>query len=111
MTTRRLSSLTARSGSLTRSPRASVRGAVAVPLSHHARNGVVLPLAVSPEGGPIEFHVSPIAGCSSMAKANATTAAQRVGAADAVRGRYTHGMTAKGAYTRFQPAPPLPRVC
>lgn len=37
-----------------------------VPLAHHHQRGVVLPLAVSPRGGQVAFHVSPTAGCSSM---------------------------------------------
>lgn len=37
-----------------------------VSLGHHHRRGVVLPLAVSPTGGPINFTVGHIAGCSSM---------------------------------------------
>jgi hypothetical protein len=45
----------------------------AVPLGHHHKRGVVLPLAVSPSGGDITFHVSKIAGCSSMLALNVNT--------------------------------------
>lgn len=38
----------------------------AVPLARHHRQGMVLPLAVSPRGGPINFTVGTTAGCSSM---------------------------------------------
>ena len=38
-----------------------------VPLAHHHRRGVVLPIAVSPQGGAVgSFKVSTRAGCSSM---------------------------------------------
>jgi len=37
-----------------------------VSLGHHHRRGVVLPLAVSPMGGPVNFTVGHVAGCSSM---------------------------------------------
>ena len=41
---------------------------VAVPLGRHHQRGVVLPFAVSPAGGDINFTVSAVAGCSSIAK-------------------------------------------
>jgi FkbM family methyltransferase len=41
-----------------------------VPLAHHHQRGVVLPLAVSPQGGQIDFKVSDQAGCSSMLTLN-----------------------------------------
>jgi hypothetical protein len=34
-----------------------------VPLGHHHKRGLVLPLAVSPQGGPIDFRVQHVAGC------------------------------------------------
>jgi len=45
---------------------------MAVPIGHHHRRGVVLPLAVSPQGGPLNFTVHRRAGCSSLLNANAT---------------------------------------
>lgn len=45
---------------------------MAVPLGHHHQRGVVLPLAVSPHGGVLNFTVHRRAGCSSMFKANTT---------------------------------------
>lgn len=39
-----------------------------VPLGRHHQRGIVLPLAVSPAGGAINFTVSRVAGCSSMAQ-------------------------------------------
>ena len=38
----------------------------AVPLGHHHQRGVVLPFAVSPTSGPMQLHVSGIAGCTSL---------------------------------------------
>ena len=47
-----------------------------VPLGHHHPRGVILPLAVTPYGGPINFSVAKTAGCSSMLPiANARAAA------------------------------------
>ncbi len=37
-----------------------------VPLAQHHRRGMVLPLAVSPSGGPVNFTVGTTAGCSSI---------------------------------------------
>ena len=37
----------------------------AVPLGFHHHRGIILPLAVTPNGGPVDFHVSRVAGCSS----------------------------------------------
>ena len=48
----------------------------AVPLGRHHRQGIVLPIAVSPNGGPVNFTVGTTAGCSSMMPlANARAAA------------------------------------
>ena len=41
-----------------------------VPLAHHHKRGIVLPLAISPKGGWINFYVSTVAGCSSMLRVN-----------------------------------------
>lgn len=41
---------------------------IAVPLGRHHQRGVVLPFAVSPAGGDINFTVSAVSGCSSMAQ-------------------------------------------
>ena len=41
---------------------------IAVPLGRHHKRGVVLPFAVSPAGGDINFTVSAVSGCSSMAQ-------------------------------------------
>jgi hypothetical protein len=41
-----------------------------VPLGHAEQRSVVLPLAVSEDGGTQKIYVSPIAGCSSLAKVN-----------------------------------------
>ena len=38
----------------------------AIPLGHHHRRGVVLPLAVSVDGGPTQMRVTKVAGCSSL---------------------------------------------
>ena len=47
---------------------------MAVPLGHHHPRGVVLPLAVSTDGGRVDdFKVSSVAGCSSMLEVNQTT--------------------------------------
>ena len=46
---------------------------MSVPLGHHHRHGVVLPFAVSATGGSVRFHVSRVAGCSSMLKVNRST--------------------------------------
>lgn len=47
-----------------------------VPLGQHHQRGVVLPFAVTPHGGPIDFSVGMVAGCSSMLPiANARAAA------------------------------------
>ena len=43
-----------------------------VPLAHHHKRGVVLPLAVSPSGGMLPFYVSDVAGCSSMLPRNSS---------------------------------------
>ena len=48
---------------------------MAVPLAHHHRHGVVLPLAVSPAGGPVNITVHKRAGCSSLLRANRTATA------------------------------------
>jgi hypothetical protein len=40
------------------------------PLGHHAARAVVLPLAISPHGGPVAFRVHRTAGCSSMLPVN-----------------------------------------
>lgn len=48
---------------------------LAVPLAHHHRHGVVLPLAVSPRGGPFNITVHKRAGCSSLLAANSTSTA------------------------------------
>ena len=48
---------------------------MAVPLGHHHRHGVVLPLAVSPGGGPVNITVHKRAGCSSLLRANRTATA------------------------------------
>ena len=48
---------------------------MAVPLAHHHRSGVVLPLAVSPRGGPVNITVHKRAGCSSLLRANRTATA------------------------------------
>ncbi len=45
---------------------------MAVPLAHHHRSGVVLPLAVSPRGGPVNITVHKRAGCSSLLRTNRT---------------------------------------
>ena len=45
-----------------------VRDVGGIPLGHHHPRGVALPLAVSPNGGPVNFTVSQVAGCSSMAR-------------------------------------------
>ena len=37
-----------------------------MPLGHHHERGVVLPLAVSPNGGTFRFNVGKVAGCSSI---------------------------------------------
>ena len=41
-----------------------------VPLGHHHERGVVLPLAISPHGGSLDFHVHHVAGCSSLMHLN-----------------------------------------
>ena len=41
---------------------------IAVPLGRHHKRGVVLPFAISPVGGDINFTVSAVSGCSSMAQ-------------------------------------------
>ena len=41
-----------------------------VQLGHHHDRGIVLPLAVSPHGGPMEFHVQHVSGCSSLLRLN-----------------------------------------
>jgi len=46
---------------------------MAVPLGRHHHRGVVLPFAVSPKGGPLEMHISKIAGCSSLLEMNNNT--------------------------------------
>lgn len=38
----------------------------AVPIGHHHQRGVALPFAISEHGGKMEFHVSNVAGCSSL---------------------------------------------
>lgn len=45
----------------------------AVPLGHHHNRGVVIPMAVSPTGGQLSFHVSKVAGCSSLLEINRNT--------------------------------------
>lgn len=46
---------------------------MAVPLGHHHKRGVILPVAISPDGGAKTFHVSRVAGCSSLLKLNPDT--------------------------------------
>ncbi len=46
---------------------------LATPLGHHDPHGVVLPIAVSAEGGPANFSVSSVSGCSSLMEINANT--------------------------------------
>ena len=46
---------------------------VAVPLGHLHQRGVVLPFAVTARGGPVAFHVSQVAGCSSTSAVNNAT--------------------------------------
>ncbi len=46
---------------------------MAVPLGHHHHRGVVLPFAVTARGGPVRFHVSHVAGCSSTLEMNRST--------------------------------------
>ena len=41
-----------------------------VPLGHHHARGIIIPLAVSPNGGPVDFNVQRVAGCSSLARLN-----------------------------------------
>ena len=48
---------------------------LAVPLGHHHQRGVVLPLAVSAEGGAANFTVHKRAGCSSLLEAQKATTA------------------------------------
>ena len=45
----------------------------AVPLGFHHRRGIILPLAVTEKGGPVTFHVSKVAGCSSVLPMNKKT--------------------------------------
>mmetsp|Transcript_36174 Transcript_36174/g.62112 ORF Transcript_36174/g.62112 Transcript_36174/m.62112 type:complete len:209 (+) Transcript_36174:1135-1761(+) len=44
-----------------------------VPLGRHHKRGVVLPMAVSERGGPVQIHVSAYAGCSSLLPMNRST--------------------------------------
>ena len=41
-----------------------------VQLGHHHKRGIVLPLAVSPTGGPVQLSVQHVAGCSSLVALN-----------------------------------------
>jgi len=41
-----------------------------IPLGQHHERGIVLPLAVTPNGGPIGFNVGKVAGCSSILPAD-----------------------------------------
>lgn len=43
----------------------------AVPLGHHHQRGVILPIAISEDGGPVAFNVGRVAGCSSILPTNA----------------------------------------
>ena len=45
----------------------------AVPLGHHHQRAVILPIAVTEQGGPVNFSVSAVAGCSSVLEMNAQT--------------------------------------
>lgn len=45
----------------------------AVSLGKHHNRGTILPFAISLTGGPLEMHVSKIAGCSSLLKINPDT--------------------------------------
>ena len=45
----------------------------AVPLGHHHQRGIILPMAVSQNGGQLTFYVSKVAGCSSLLKLNRNT--------------------------------------
>lgn len=45
----------------------------AVPLGHHHQRGVVLPMAITETGGPVNFNVGSVAGCSSVLAVNTST--------------------------------------
>ena len=81
-----------------------------VPLGHASRRSIVLPLAISEDGGVQTIYVSPVAGCSSLAKVNSRGTWANAKCRSVMESRLVDSITLADAIALVPPTLPILRL-